>query len=194
MNVPVFEHLNSPEFIRRLVGGEECAFRELFDTMHRQVAVFLQRRGILELDADELAADAFFKAHRAIRTFRVDNGAKLTTWIFEIAKNCAIDHVRVVARRNAEFAEIAAEQRQSNPDASEMDFVVRTSNRAALSVALETVSESDRNILRMRQVMEYSEIAAAERINEQAARVRYKRAFDRLKQAIVEGSQNGQNT
>lgn len=192
--MPVFEHLNSPDFIRRVVGGEESAFRELFDTLHRQVAGFLQRRGIPELDADELAADAFFKAHRAIRTFRVDNGAKLTTWIFEIAKNCAIDHARVVAKRNAAFAEIAAEQRQGNPDASEMDFVVRSSNRAVLTVAMETLSESDRNILRMRQVMEYSEIAAAERINEQAARVRYKRAFDRLKQAIVEGSQNGQNT
>ena len=79
-----------------------------------------------------------------------------------------------------------------NPDASEMDFVVRSTSMRVLLAALETLNENDRNILRMRQVMEYAEIAAAEAITEQAARVRYKRALDRLKQAIVEGVQNGQ--
>jgi RNA polymerase sigma-70 factor, ECF subfamily len=189
--VPVFEHLNAAEFIRRVAGGDEVAFRELFEALHRHVAEFLQRRGVAELDADELAADALFKAHRSIRTFRPNGGAKLTTWIFEIAKNTAIDHFRSQAKRDAEFAEIAADQR-ANPDASEMSFVVRSTNKDVLVAALETLSEADRDILRMRQVMEYSEIAKAETISEQAARVRYKRALDRLKQAIVESIQNGQ--
>jgi RNA polymerase sigma-70 factor (ECF subfamily) len=187
----VFEHLNAADFLRRVVGGEEAAFRELFEALHRHVAEFLQRRGVSELDADELAADALFKAHRAIRTFRLDGSAKLTTWIFEIAKNVAIDHFRAQARRDAEFAEIAADQR-ANADASDMDFVVRSANKQILLAALKTLSESDHNILRMRQVMEYAEIAAAEAITEQAARVRYKRALDRLKQTIVESVQNGQ--
>lgn len=191
--MPVFEHLNAADFLCRVVGGEEAAFRELFEALHRHVAEFLQRRGVVELDADELAADALFKAHRAIRTFRPNGGAKLTTWIFEIAKNVAIDRFRAQAKRDAEFAEIAADQR-ANADASEMDFVVRSANKDILLAAFETLSESDQNILRMRQVMEYAEIAAAEAITEQAARVRYKRALDRLKQAIVESVQNGHKT
>jgi RNA polymerase sigma-70 factor, ECF subfamily len=190
--VPVFEHLNAPEFVRRVVAGDEAAFRELFQALHRHVGEFLHRRGASEQDADELAADALFKAHRAIRTFRSDGGAKLTTWIFEIAKNVAIDHFRAQAKRDAEFGEIAADHQRVNADASEMDFVVRSTDKRLLIAALKTLSESDGNVLRMRQVMEYAEIAGAEGITEQAARVRYKRAFDRLKQAIVESVENGQ--
>lgn len=190
--MPVLERLNTADFLRRLTGGDEAAFRELFEALHRHVAEFLQRRGVGELDADELAADAFFKAHRAICTFRPDGGAKLTTWIFEIAKNCAVDHLRAQARRDTEFADIAADQQRVNVDAADMDFVVRSAEKAILLAALESLSESDRNVLRMRQVMEYREIAAAEGITEQAVRVRYKRALDRLKQAIVESVQNGQ--
>ena len=53
-----------------------------------------------------------------------------------------------------------------------------------LNGALKSLSVGDRDILRMRAVMKYSEIAVAESATEQTVRVRHKRALDRLKQQL----------
>ena len=50
--------------------------------------------GIPEADAEELACETLFTVSSRIHTFQHGGRAKLTTWIFEIAKNKAIDFHR----------------------------------------------------------------------------------------------------
>ena len=47
-----------------------------------------------EADAEELASDTLFAVSSHISSFQHGGKAKLTTWIFEIAKNKAIDFHR----------------------------------------------------------------------------------------------------
>jgi RNA polymerase sigma factor (sigma-70 family) len=50
--------------------------------------------GVPGPDAEELASDVLLKVSSKIRSFKYDGQGKLTTWIFEIAKNRAIDFLR----------------------------------------------------------------------------------------------------
>jgi RNA polymerase sigma-70 factor (ECF subfamily) len=181
--VSTFARLNSPEFVSRATSGDSEAFHDLFEALAGPLANFIERRGASASDAEEIAADALVKIHRGLRTYRADGGAKLTTWIFEIASRCAIDHHRSQARRIEEQIEITRESKRA---AAQGALILGSpADREQFAAAFQSLTESDRDLLRMRQVMEYSEIAAAEQATELAVRVRYKRALDRLK-AIIE--------
>jgi RNA polymerase sigma factor (sigma-70 family) len=135
-----------------------------------------------EPDAEELTQDVLFRVHSRVSAFRNDGRTKLTTWIFEIAKNHAIDHHRVFRARQQELTE------SDRTDSWDGEYAGR--NRAYLAwlkLELAKFSEEDRRILIWRaQDFSYAEIGRWLCISEGAARVRYCRAKERL---AVAGSQ-----
>jgi RNA polymerase sigma-70 factor (ECF subfamily) len=187
--VKVFDVLNEPEFVRLAVSGDADAFHRLFGLLARPLASYIERLGIPAADAEEVAADALAKVRRSLPTYR-DRGAKLTTWIFEIARNCALDHHRSATRRATQHAEFCIEYARGNGHSADAVPVRITANAEAFSAAMTALSATDRDILRMREVMEYDEIARAEKATEQSVRVRHKRALDRLKQKLAPESPN----
>jgi RNA polymerase sigma-70 factor (ECF subfamily) len=147
--------------------------------------------GVPESDAEEIAADALMKVQKSLPKYRADRGAKLTTWVFEIARNCAIDYRRRASQQAAQHEEFCLEYCRGNGFDTLDPSDSQTKDAKAVDVALAALSPSDRDILRMREVMEYSEIARAEQTTEQAVRVRHKRALDRLKEQIAQGRTHG---
>lgn len=85
--------------IRGLKEGREDAQRQLWDRHHddlyRHVVGGHARN---EADADEIVADAFFRAFRDIGAFRGD--CKLRTWLFTLARNAAKDYYRLAANKH----------------------------------------------------------------------------------------------
>src|ERR687891_1687069 len=73
-------------------GGHEPAFRELVRRYERPVFSLLYRmvrdRGL----AEDLAQETFIKVLNGIRSYRPE--FKFSSWIFKIANNAAIDHLR----------------------------------------------------------------------------------------------------
>ena len=183
----MFDALNEPEFVRLAVSGDADAFHRLFGLLAAPLASYIERLGIPAADAEEVAADALAKVQRSLPTYR-DRGAKLTTWIFEIARNCAFDHHRIASRRAAQDAEFCIEYVRGNGHSADAGPMRITANAEAFTAAMAGLSTTDRDILRMREVMEYAEIARAEEATEQSVRVRHKRALDRLKQKLATGS------
>ena len=130
-----------------------------------------------ELDAEECASDALYSAYRKISTFRLGN-AKLTTWIFEIAKNRAIDFHRKCRVQSVSLEEIG--EIAPPPGKTECAGL----NRALLDelkVKLEALPQWDRNIVLWRaDHCSYADIAGWLGIKETAARVRHLRAMKKL--------------
>ena len=182
----VFQALNDPAFVRRAIAGDPDAFQEIFDCLAVPLARFVEKMGLRPDDAEEVAADALAKVHRSLRGYR-HRGTKLTTWIFQIAHNCAVDFRRAASRKSAQDQEFCLEYRRADGHESASVIVRTAAEVQALSKALDSLSVADRDILRMREVMDYSEIALAEGTTEEAARVRHKRAFDRLKLQLSNG-------
>lgn len=85
----------------RIRDGDETAFTELMDRYKRVVLNFVYRLLGNASEADDIVQEVFVRVYRNIRSFR-PGGARFSTWIFQIARNAAIDHLRKRARRREE--------------------------------------------------------------------------------------------
>jgi len=91
----IYDDLNSPAFIKELKSGSLQALEHLDRTLTQHLIGFLRFvMNVPEADAEELASDVLFAVSSHVNTFLQGGSAKLTTWIFEIAKNRAIDFHR----------------------------------------------------------------------------------------------------
>lgn len=128
-----------------------------------------------ELDAEEIAQDTFLKVHSSLRGYHNDGRAKLTTWIFEIARNCAIDFHRVHKPEQEELTDdvqIPENGKVAGHNEPYLEW---------LRQELPKLSSEDRSILLWRaQDFTYAEIGNWLDIKEGTARVRHHRAMEKL--------------
>ncbi len=86
-----------PKVVRAAAAGDEAAFTALMRSAQPHVWRFLRHL----LGDEELAADVsqetFVRAYRALGRFRYQ--ARFSTWLFQIARNAAVDERRRGARR-----------------------------------------------------------------------------------------------
>jgi len=84
------------EIIRGLQSGDEKVFREVVDRYQTQV--FRTCMGMLHHreDAEDIAQEVFVEVYRSVKNFRTDS--KLSTWIYRIAINKSLNHLRKRSR------------------------------------------------------------------------------------------------
>lgn len=89
---------SSADLVTRVCQGDAEAFRLIFERYSRPVISFtydmVNDRGL----AEELTQETFVRAFRAMHTMRGE--AKLSTWLFGIARNVARESLRARARAN----------------------------------------------------------------------------------------------
>jgi RNA polymerase sigma-70 factor (ECF subfamily) len=152
-----------------------------------------------EQDAEDVAADGMVKVHKAVAQFDPQGGAKLSTWIFRITKNTAIDFKRRQAKQveriqcpSLEDDDVSKKvERESTKEWIRQNAMREFPQGDGLLPqvlrmrhALDTLSVQHRNILLMKQSMEYEEIAEVEKVSVEALRTRYSRAMDRLRSEL----------
>ena len=76
----------------RLVAGDPSAFRELVEAYKRKVYGLAYEITRNHADAEDVSQVAFMKIHRALGTLKP--GLGLSTWIYQITHNAALDHLR----------------------------------------------------------------------------------------------------
>ncbi|HEY7547803.1 MAG TPA: sigma-70 family RNA polymerase sigma factor [Blastocatellia bacterium] len=90
--------MNNSRIIERARSGDDEAFRLIFDRYSRPIISFIYDMvGQREL-AEELTQETFVRAYRSLKTLRDD--AKLSTWLFGIAKNVARESLRSRVRED----------------------------------------------------------------------------------------------
>lgn len=73
------------------MGTREEEFQEIFTVYYPKIVRYL-RRLIGEAEAEDVAQEVFVKVSRALDGFRGE--ASLSTWVYRIATNAAMDHRR----------------------------------------------------------------------------------------------------
>lgn len=84
--------LTDQEVVALAVQGRETAFRELIGRYERPVFSLIYRLVRDREHAEDLAQDTFIKVLNHLE--RYDPSYKLSSWIFKIAHNTALDHLR----------------------------------------------------------------------------------------------------
>jgi RNA polymerase sigma-70 factor, ECF subfamily len=84
--------LTDPELAESARAGSADAFRELVRRFERPVYSLIVRMVQDQATAEDLAQEVFVKAYRRLDTY--DPSRKLSSWLFKIAHNTTIDHLR----------------------------------------------------------------------------------------------------
>ena len=84
--------LEDGEIVRRMLAGEEDLFEVLVRRYQARVASHVTRMVGNRDDALDLAQEIFLKVFQALDRF--NPAYKFSTWLFRIAGNAAIDHLR----------------------------------------------------------------------------------------------------
>ena len=83
------------ETVSKAQAGDQNAFVKLWQFFYPRILKFLYS---LTQDAEDVCSEVWIKIAAAIKTFRGD-GKAFVTWIYTIARNLAIDHLRTLGRR-----------------------------------------------------------------------------------------------
>jgi RNA polymerase sigma-70 factor (ECF subfamily) len=87
-----FETQTDKELAAQAAAGNERAFAELLRRYERPIFSLVYRMVRDRALAEDLAQEAFIRAFNAVSSF--DPRYKFSSWIFKIANNHAIDHLR----------------------------------------------------------------------------------------------------
>jgi RNA polymerase sigma factor (sigma-70 family) len=135
-----------------------------------------------EADAEELASDTLLAVSSHIGAFQHGGKAKLTTWIFQIAKNKAIDFHRKSSLDTDAIDDEFPDCGPPGPDAGRNKLY-----REWLDKELGKLSEEDRTLLLWRaKDIPYEQIGQWLGISEGAARTRHSRLRAQLEKAANE--------
>lgn len=80
------------ELVASAIKGSQEAFHELVTRFERPVYSLIVRMVQDPALAEDLAQETFVKAYRSLRSY--DPSRKLSSWLFKIAHNTTIDHLR----------------------------------------------------------------------------------------------------
>jgi len=171
------------DLLAKARGGSLLAFEEIVKRYERRVygiALRIVRRHEV---ADDVAQEAFMRAHQALSTFDLDR--PFGPWICRIASNLAINHVRSPQAREAPLPEGHAET--PAPGRGALDLVLEREAREVLERALLGLPAEQRAVFALRtfEELSYREISEALGISMGTVMSRLSRARERLREALA---------
>ncbi len=135
--------------IERLVqearAGDAWAFGLLFDHYHLPVYRYIASRVHRPSDAEDLTQLVFVKALEALPRYEV-RGIPFGGWLFRLARNCVIDHVRT----RHDHLDLDTASGQAGRDAGPDEVTVARQQLDEVAVALAALTDEQRDAIALR--------------------------------------------
>ncbi|MGD0352941.1 MAG: sigma-70 family RNA polymerase sigma factor [Dehalococcoidia bacterium] len=143
--------LSEEYLVQQAVNGNQAAFTQLynqnFDRIHRYIYIKVRDRA----EAEDLTQDVFIRALESINTYKWRD-LPFAAWLFKIAHNRVIDHVRKQSKEKRAPLEEAYTRSVEDPiQMTERDYEVYQ-----LKVALEQLPEAQRDVATLRFIGQLS--------------------------------------
>ena len=150
--------LSEEHLVRQAVNGDQAAFTQLynqnFDRIHRYIYVRVRSQA----EAEDLTQDVFIKALESIGSYKWRD-LPFAAWLFRIAHNRVIDHIRKVSKeKRASLDEAYAKSGEDPIQVTEQNFEVYQ-----LKEAMEQLPEAQKEVATLRFIGQLSiaEVARA---------------------------------
>lgn len=152
------------DLVRRILKGEADLYTLLVDRYKMRLYRFVERYTNDSEDARDVTQDVFLKVYGALDSF--DPRYKFSTWLFRIAGNAAIDHLRR-RRIRAISLDVQPDDEGGRPidprdeRPNPLEDLSRSRLRRALDLAIERLPDDYRELISLRHYGElpYEEIA-----------------------------------
>jgi RNA polymerase sigma-70 factor (ECF subfamily) len=172
------------ELIAAVAGRNRAAFVALFGRYAGRVKAFAMRGGVGGADADEIAQDVMVAVWRNAAGYDPAK-AGVATWIFAIARNRRIDHLRRAGRPAPDPADPLF---QPDPQPDGFAALSGAERETRLGAALAALSPEQRRVLvaSFYEGLSHGEIAAREGLPLGTVKSRIRLAFRRLHAVLGE--------
>ena len=172
--------------MQALAEGDPTAFDELYGRHSRAVFGFLiSRVGDYHASEDLLQA-VFLRVLRERKRYR--GSGRFTSWLFTIARNLALDHLR----RRCRSLEVTADDDlvisgRPGPDRDPRELAAAAEDAAAVHRALELLPEPQREALILRRFsgLSFAEIAEVQGQSVSSAKMRVFRGMAKLREILA---------
>jgi len=161
--------------VQRALAGDQSALAYIYDTYAKSIYRYHHSRVENAPDAEDLTAQTFLAVIEALP--RYQHRDNFTAWIFQIARNKAMDHFRG-NHGHSEINESVADPAQIEA----LEAVVRNESHARLQSLLHLLEDDERELIRLRYNAELSFVEIAQLLGrkEDAVRKAIRRILDRL--------------
>ena len=152
-------------------------YEEYYDRMVRYIFVRIRD----QTEAEDLAGEVFLKALKSLNSYR-GRGEQMHVWLFKIAHNVVIDHVRKMSKRKT-----VPLNEMEIPDRLNVEETVETRLQVErLSEALEQLTPSQREVIGLRFFAGLSSAEVGEISGKSGAAVRemQRAAIEKLRKLI----------
>ncbi len=116
-------------------------YEEYYDKIARYVYVHIGDR----TEAEDIAGEVFLKALESLKSYQ-ERGIPMQSWLFRIAHNMVVDHLRKAAKRKT--VPIDTVQREGGTDP--MTVAERNIEMERVARAMEQITKEQREVLRLR--------------------------------------------
>lgn len=141
------------ELISNYKNGDISGYNEIVLKYQQQVYWVIRKMVNSHDDADDLTQEVFIKVYSALKDFREESN--LFTWLYRIATNYSLNHIRKVKVRNTVSFEVIKESVESNEKKSD-EAIDEVTRRKLLLEAIETLPAQQRAVFNMRYYDELS--------------------------------------
>jgi RNA polymerase sigma-70 factor (ECF subfamily) len=168
--------------------GNKLEFEPIYDAFRPKIHRYLARlTGATE--ADDLTQEVFIKVSRGLKDFR--DGSKLSSWIYRIATNVALDHLRRTSPMTTEISSIDTEGEEEpvrlRGRISLIDQqLIRKEMSACIRNVIKKLPEEYRTVIVLGELEEFknSEIAEILQVSLDTVKIRLHRARSKLKKEL----------
>jgi RNA polymerase sigma factor (sigma-70 family) len=154
--------MTDSQLIREIKDGNIEAYGELVHRYERKIYLFIlqilkgQR---VDLMAEDLCQDTFYKAFRSLSTFREEE-ASFSTWLYTIARNTVLSELRK-ARNGEVYLEDSGQTPKAPSEGLPESSLLRNEKVMMVREAINSLPENQRSALILREYdqMDYKQIA-----------------------------------
>lgn len=115
-------HLDDAAAVEAARSGDQDAFRVLVDRHSRSLYRLAYRMTGKPEDAEDVVQETFIRAFRQLSRFEAR--ANVSTWLYRIAFNCAVDFLRARPRRESATEDEVLERMAPSASGPSMDDLV----------------------------------------------------------------------
>jgi RNA polymerase sigma-70 factor (ECF subfamily) len=170
------------DLVERFRAGERRAFDLLVRRHQRSIFLLALRYVRRDADAADVTQRTFVRVYQAIDRFR--GNASLRTWLYRIAINLALNHLRDHRREHP--GEVADDALTAEPTG--LARMLRAESSAQLRAAITTLPAKQRLVLELRiyDELPFREVAAIADCSENAAKVNFHHAVKALRARMAD--------
>ena len=139
------------QLVQRAINGDRNAFTQIYDMHFDRIYRYIYIRLHSQAEAEDLTQDVFIKAYEGINAYKWRD-LPFTAWLFKIAHNRVVDHVRKTSREKRASLDEAGAITSGDPvSISEQNFEI-----LQLKDALAKLPEAQREVATLRFISELS--------------------------------------